>query len=254
MNDIKLRDDGRAADQLRPVKIIPHYTQYAEGSALIQMGDTWVVCTASVEDKAPPFLRGTGQGWVTAEYGMLPRATETRTRRESTRLNQSGRGQEIQRLIGRSLRAVVNLNELGERTIIVDCDVVQADGGTRTAAITGGFVALVLALRGLVEQGVFSQLPVKDFLAAVSVGLVQGQPRLDLNYAEDSHADVDMNVVCTGDGRFVETQGTAESRPFTIDELNELVKLAQLGIQQLIQQQWAVLGDLHPKGVAGSAE
>ncbi|MBI3948932.1 MAG: ribonuclease PH [Acidobacteria bacterium] len=245
MNDTSSRNDGRGADELRPVKITPHFTQYAEGSVLIQMGNTWVVCTASVEDRVPPFLRGTGQGWVTAEYGMLPRSTVTRSRRESQRFQPSGRTLEIQRLIGRSLRAVLDLKKLGERTITVDCDVLQADGGTRTASITGGFVALVIALRRLVEQGSLPLLPVMDYLAAVSVGLVGGEPRLDLNYAEDSRAEVDMNVACIGDGRFVEMQGTAESKPFTMEELSELLRLAQLGIKQLIQQQRAVLGELH---------
>jgi ribonuclease PH len=218
------------------------------------MGQTWVLCTASVEERVPSFLRGTGRGWVTAEYGMLPRSTQTRTARESVRINQSGRTQEIQRLIGRSLRAVVDLNKIGERTIIVDCDVIQADGGTRTASITGGYLALVLALRQTVEKGLISQLPVRDYLAAVSVGLINGQPMLDLNYDEDRRAEVDMNVVCTGDGRFVETQGTAESRPFTSEEHNELLRLAQLGIKQLIERQRSVLGELHVKGVAGLGE
>lgn len=254
MNDTKSRTDGRGHDELRPVKITPHFTHYAEGSVLIQMGNTWVVCTASIEERVPPFLRGTGQGWVTAEYGMLPRSTATRTQRESLRVHQSGRAQEIQRFIGRSLRAAVDLKKLGERTVIVDCDVIQADGGTRTASLTGGFVTLVMALRHLVEKGQLSQLPVSDYLAAVSVGLVEGQPRLDLDYAEDSRAEVDMNVVCLGDGRFVETQGTAESKPFTTEELNELLRLAQVGIKQLIQQQRSVLGELHAKGVASSVE
>jgi ribonuclease PH len=248
MKEIKPRNDGRGFEDLRPVKITPHFTRYAEGSVLIEMGQTRIVCTATLEDRVPPFLRGTGQGWVTAEYGMLPRSTESRTQRESTRFHQSGRTQEIQRLIGRSLRAVIDLKKLGERTVILDCDVLQADGGTRTAAITGGFVALVLALRRLVEKGVLAELPVFDYLAAVSVGLVGGRSRLDLNYAEDSQAEVDMNVVCLGDGRFVETQGTAESKPFTTDELHELLRLAQSGIQQLIQQQRSVLGELHPNG------
>jgi len=221
---------------------------------LIRMGQTWVICTASVEDRVPPFLRGSGRGWVTAEYGMLPRSTETRTTRESVRINQSGRTQEIQRLIGRSLRAVVDLNKIGERTIIVDCDVIQADGGTRTVSITGGYLALVLALRQMVEKGLLAQLPVRDYLAAVSVGLVQGQPLLDLNYAEDRCAEVDMNVVCTGDGRFVETQGTAESRPFTSEEHHELLRLAQLGIKELIELQRSVLGQWPAKGTASVGE
>jgi ribonuclease PH len=189
-----------------------------------------------------------------AEYGMLPRSTETRSHRESLRVSQSGRTQEIQRLIGRSLRAVVDFKRLGERTITVDCDVLQADGGTRTASITGGFVALVLALRQLVRQGVLSQLPVTDFLAAVSVGLVDGQPLLDLNYSEDSRAEVDMNVACIGDGRFVEAQATGESRPFTTEEFNELVRLAQSGINQLIERQRSVLGELHSREVASAGQ
>jgi len=254
MSEIRARKDGRAADELRPVTLTPHFTNYAEGSVFIQIGNTWVICTASIEDRVPPFLRGTGQGWVTAEYGMLPRSTETRTQRESVRIHQPGRTQEIQRLIGRSLRAVTDLKKLGEHTITVDCDVIQADGGTRTASITGGFVALVLALRQMEAKGLMSQLPVRDFLAAVSVGLVQGQPLLDLNYAEDRWAEVDMNVVCIGDGRYVEAQGTAESKPFTNEELIELLRLAQLGIKQLIQYQRAVLGELQPKGVASSVE
>ncbi len=210
----------------------------------MQVGKTWVICTASVDDRVPPFLKGTGQGWVTAEYGMLPRSTTSRVRRESLRLNQSGRTMEIQRLIGRSLRAVVDLKQIGERTIVVDCDVIQADGGTRTASITGGFVALALALRRMKEQGLLSRVPMNNYLAAVSVGLVQSQPLLDLDYAEDSTAEVDMNIVCLGDGRFVETQGTAESKPFTSEELNQLLSLAQKGIQQLIEHQRSVLGEL----------
>jgi ribonuclease PH len=244
MNDTNLRSDGRQANELRPIVITPHFTKYAEGSVLIQFGDTWVICTATVEERVPPFLRGAGRGWITAEYGMLPRSTDARTAREGLRLNQSGRTREIQRLIGRSLRAVVKLEEVGERTITVDCDVIQADGGTRTTAITGGFVALVLALRRLVEQGQFQRLPITDYLAAVSVGLVEGRPLLDLNYAEDRQAEVDMNVVCTSDGRLVETQGTAEGKPFTLEEMNQLLILAQSGIKNIIEHQRLVLGDL----------
>ncbi len=242
MSETNLRHDGRRPDQLRPVKITPHFTKYAEGSAFIQMGDTWVICNASVEDRVPPFLRGTGQGWITAEYAMLPRSTETRSYRESWRLNQPGRSQEIQRLIGRSLRAAVDLTQLGERTITVDCDVIQADGGTRTASITGGFVALVLALRKLKEQGLISQIPVKDYLAAISVGIVDGRPLLDLDYSEDSRAEVDMNVVCLGDERFVEAQATAEVAPFTLEQLNHLLRLAQSGIRELIAYVRHLLG------------
>jgi ribonuclease PH len=212
------------------------------------MGDTWIVCTTSIEDRVPPFLRGSGKGWLTAEYGMLPRATTIRTNRESSRNQVSGRTQEIQRLIGRSLRAVIDLNNIGERTIIIDCDVLQADGGTRTAAITGGFVALVLALRKLVERGGLERpLPVSDYLAAVSVGMIDGRPLLDLRYDEDSRAAVDMNVVCTGAGRFVEIQGTAESTPFTKQELETLLGLAQSGIESLIKVQKSILGELHPQ-------
>ncbi|MCS6803795.1 MAG: ribonuclease PH [Acidobacteriota bacterium] len=253
MNDTNVRPDGRRFDELRPIVITPDFTRYAEGSVLIQMGQTWVLCTASVEDRVPPFLRNSGQGWITAEYGMLPRSTSTRTARDGTRLQRSGRVMEIQRLIGRSLRAVLDLTQIGERTITVDCDVLQADGGTRTAAITGGYVALVLALRRLIEQGVIATMPVYDYLAAVSVGIVAGQMRLDLDYAEDSSAEVDMNVVCLGDGRFVETQGTAESKPYTADELNQLLSLAQIGIRQLIAHQRAVLGDIHFQRPAGAA-
>lgn len=252
MNDTNVRPDGRRFDELRPITITPDFTRYAEGSVLIQMGNTWVVCTASVEDRVPPFLRNSGQGWITAEYGMLPRATSTRTVRDGTRLQRSGRVMEIQRLIGRSLRAVLDLNQIGERTITIDCDVLQADGGTRTAAITGGYVAMVLALRRLIEQGVIATMPVHDYLAAVSVGLVTGQMRLDLDYAEDSCAEVDMNVVCLGDGRFVEVQGTAESKPYTTDELNQLITLAQAGIRQLIAHQRAILGDIHAHAVTGT--
>lgn len=254
MSETKLRADGRSADELRPVVITPHFTHYAEGSVFIQMGQTWVICTASVEERVPPFLRGSGRGWVTAEYGMLPRATDTRMARESGRANQSGRTQEIQRLIGRSLRAVVELDKMGERTIIVDCDVIQADGGTRTASITGGYLALVLALRQMLDKGLIAQLPVRDYLAAVSVGLVQGQPLLDLNYDEDRRAEVDMNVVCAGDGRFVEIQGTAESRPFTSEEFDQLLQLAQRGIKALIERQRSILGELTATGVARRGE
>jgi ribonuclease PH len=215
---------------------------HAEGSVLIEVGRTRVVCTASVEDRVPPFLRNTGKGWVTSEYGMLPRATSTRTQRESTAGKVGGRTQEIQRLIGRSLRAVTRLESLGERTIWVDCDVLQADGGTRTASITGGFVALVLALGKLREQGVISKVPVQDYVAATSIGVVHGVPMLDLAYDEDSKAEVDMNVVKTGNGRFIEVQGTAEGQPFGRDVLNELLDLADAGIRELIALQREVVG------------
>ncbi len=213
------------------------YTKHAEGSVLVQFGDTHVLCTASVEERVPPFLRDSGRGWVTAEYGMLPRSTNTRTDREAARGKQSGRTQEIQRLIGRSLRAVVDLQGLGARTIQVDCDVLQADGGTRTAAITGAFVALHDALSFLKEKNLISSLPVKDFVAAVSVGIYQGVPVLDLDYAEDSSCDTDMNVVMTGAGRYVEMQGTAEGAPFARAEADALLALAERGIAELIAHQ-----------------
>jgi ribonuclease PH len=217
---------------------------HAEGSVLIEVGRTRVVCTASVEERVPLFLRNTGKGWVTAEYGMLPRATSTRTQREATAGKVGGRTQEIQRLIGRSLRSVTRLPELGERTIWVDCDVIQADGGTRTASITGGFVALVLALRRLRETGVIRTLPVQDHVAATSVGVVAGTPMLDLAYEEDSRADVDMNIVKTGDGRFVEVQGTAEGPPFERTALDSLMELADAGIRELVEIQRTITGAL----------
>jgi len=221
------RQDGRRPDQIRPISITRDYLRHPEGSVLVEFGDTKVICTASVEDKVPPFLKGKGQGWVTAEYGMLPRSTNTRTSRE--RSGPSGRSQEIQRLVGRSLRVVVDMSKLGERTIWVDCDVIQADGGTRTAAITGGFVAVADAIGTLVKPGA-----VRDCVAAMSVGIVGGQPLLDLNYAEDSSAEVDMNVVMTGAGAFVEVQGTAEHTPFSKPRLDDLLTLAAAGIDRLI--------------------
>lgn len=236
------RVDARPADQLRPTRLTPHYLDHPEGSVLIEAGRTRVVCTASVEDKVPPFLRGAGKGWVTAEYGMLPRATSTRTARESSRGRPSGRTQEIQRLVGRSLRAVTTLEALGERTVWIDCDVIQADGGTRTAAITGGFVALVLALDRLRQAGTLSTLPIDDYVAAISVGIVGGMPVVDLAYAEDAAADVDMNVVKTGNGRFIEVQGTAERAPFDQGALDELLRLAGAAIAQLVGHQRDVVG------------
>jgi ribonuclease PH len=236
------RTDGRAAAQLRPTRMTPGFTMHAEGSVLVEAGRTRVICTASVEDRVPPFLRNTGKGWVTAEYGMLPRATSTRTQREATAGKVGGRTQEIQRLIGRSLRSVTRLPELGERTIWIDCDVIQADGGTRTAAITGGFVALVLALQRLKESGAIKSLPVQDHVAATSVGVVGGTPMLDLAYDEDSRADVDMNVVKTGDGRFIEVQGTAEGAPFERRVLEELMELADGGIRELVTIQRGIVG------------
>jgi ribonuclease PH len=242
-----MRSDGRAPDQLRTVTITPRYSKHAEGSALIEVGDTKVLCTASVEDRVPPFLKGKGEGWITSEYGMLPRATTSRVQRESGRGGPSGRTHEIQRLIGRSLRSVVDMKALGERTLWIDCDVIQADGGTRTASITGGFVALVEALRHMRKQGTFGELPVTDFVAATSVGKVNGGVLLDLAYGEDSSADVDMNIVKTGRGRFVEIQGTAETTPFSDDDLKDLMALADKGIRELIALQRKALGDFEFK-------
>ena len=226
------RQDGRRPDQIRPISITRDYLRHPEGSVLVEFGDTKVICTASVEDKVPPFLKGKGQGWVTAEYGMLPRSTNTRTSRE--RNGPSGRSQEIQRLVGRSLRVVVDMSKLGERTIWVDCDVIQADGGTRTAAITGAFVAVADAIGTLAKPGAPAGPLVRDCVAAMSVGIVGGQPLLDLNYAEDSSAEVDMNVVMTGAGAFVEVQGTAEHAPFSKARLDDLLTLAAAGIDRLI--------------------
>ena len=236
------RPGRRGADQLRSVRIQRDYTRHAEGSVLIEFGDTRVLCTASVEDKVPGFLRGRGQGWVTAEYGMLPRSTNTRTDREAARGRQSGRTQEIQRLIGRSLRAVTDMEKLGERTVQIDCDVIQADGGTRTAGITGAFVALHDAISVLMRRGLVAESPLRDFVAAVSVGIVEGAPVLDLDYAEDSACDTDMNVVMTGSGGFVEVQGTAEGAPFSQAQMDALMVLAQRGIVELIAKQKEALG------------
>ncbi|MBI4124258.1 MAG: ribonuclease PH [Betaproteobacteria bacterium] len=237
-----MRPSARRPEELRPVRITRRYTRHAEGSVLVEFGETRVLCTASVEERVPPFLRDSGRGWVTAEYGMLPRATNTRSEREAARGKQSGRTQEIQRLIGRSLRAVVDLASLGARTIQVDCDVLQADGGTRTAAITGAFVALHDSLTWLRDKGLIASLPVRDFVAAVSVGIYQGTPVLDLDYAEDSACGTDMNVVMTGAGGFVELQGTAEGEPFSQKQLDALVELAARGIGELIAQQKRALG------------
>ncbi len=232
-----MRPSQRAADALRTVRLIRHYTKHAEGSVLIECGDTKVICTASVEESVPSFLKGKGQGWVTAEYGMLPRSTGSRMRREAASGKQSGRTQEIQRLIGRSLRAVVDLHKLGERQILIDCDVIQADGGTRTASITGAFVALADAIAGLMAAGKLAESPLRDHVAAISVGVVAGQPVLDLDYIEDSGCETDMNVVMTGDGRFIEVQGTAEGAPFSRDEMNALMALAEKGIGELVALQ-----------------
>ncbi|HMO79434.1 MAG TPA: ribonuclease PH [Pyrinomonadaceae bacterium] len=225
------RPDNRTYDQIRNTKITPNISPYAEGSALIEVGGTKVICTASVEDRVPMFLRNKGVGWVTAEYAMLPRATNTRTQRETQR--PSGRTQEIQRLIGRSLRAVVDTKLLGERQIYIDCDVIQADGGTRCASISGAYVALALACRRLLKQGIISTSPILSEVAAISVGIIAGIPILDLAYAEDSEADVDMNVVCTGSGKFIELQGTAEREPFSRDQMDEMLVLAEKGVDAL---------------------
>lgn len=233
------RSDGRALDELRPVKITRNYTKAPEGSVLIEVGDTRVLCTATVEEKVPLFQKGTGKGWVTAEYAMLPRATQVRTQREATRGKLSGRTMEIQRLIGRSLRSVINMKKLGERTLWLDCDVIQADGGTRTAAITGAYVAMIDAVNCLLDKGLLKESPVTDTLAAVSVGKVEGVSVLDLAYCEDSVAEVDMNVVMTGSGKFVEIQGTAEEEPFDREELNQFLLLAEKGIRELIKKQAA---------------
>lgn len=238
------RPDGRGPEDLRPVRIERGFIKHAEGSVRVECGDTVVVCTASVENGVPSFLRGSGQGWVTAEYGMLPRSTHQRTPREASRGRQGGRTMEIQRLIGRSLRAVVNMAALGERTVWLDCDVLQADGGTRTASVTGAFVALVEALGAMRRRRELPYLPVADFLAAVSVGIVDGEAVLDLGYAEDSRAEVDMNLVATRGGRFVEIQGTAERRPFDAQQLQRLIALGTAGLGQLMAVQEQVLGDL----------
>ncbi len=237
-----MRPSKRRPDELRPIAIDRHYTRHAEGSVLIAFGDTRVICTASVEDGVPGFLRGRGQGWVTAEYGMLPRSTHTRTDREAARGKQSGRTQEIQRLIGRSLRAVTDLAGLGERTVKLDCDVIQADGGTRAASVTGAFIALYDAVGTLLRRGALSASPIRDFVAAVSVGLYEGAPVIDLDYAEDSGCDTDMNVVMTGSGGFVEIQGTAEGEPFSPAQMDALLALAMQGIAELIAKQKAALG------------
>ncbi len=238
------RHDGRRQDQLRPVSIEPDYLDHAEGSAMIRFGNTWVLCTVSMEDRVPPFLRGTGGGWVTAEYGMLPRSTNTRTDREAARGRQSGRSQEIQRLIGRALRSVTNLDLLGERSFLVDCDVIRADGGTRTASITGSCVALAQALHRLVKDGVVASLPMSGLVGAVSVGVVEAQGALDLDYPEDSSAEVDFNVVMTDDGRFVEVQGTAEGAAFDRAMMDRLIDLAAGGIRDLNVEQRKALAQV----------
>lgn len=243
-----MRPSKRRPDQLRSVQITRHYTRHAEGSVLIECGDTRIICTASVDEKVPLFLRGKGQGWLTAEYGMLPRSTNERMQREAAKGKQSGRTMEIQRLIGRALRAVVDLEKLGERTIWIDCDVIQADGGTRTASITGAFLAMAIATGKLVKSGVIKTSPVTDYLAAISVGMDKEEGLLlDLNYEEDSAAEVDMNIIMTGSGRFVELQGTGEEATFSREDLNGLLSLAEKGIQTLIQKQKEVLGETLPE-------
>jgi len=241
------RTDGRAAAELRPTKVTPGFLAHAEGSVLIEVGRTRVICAATIEDRVPPFLRNSGKGWVTAEYGMLPRATSTRTQREATAGKVGGRTQEIQRLIGRSLRSVTKLTDLGERTIWIDCDVIQADGGTRTASITGGFVALALALQKMRELALIRDIPLTDYVAATSVGIVDGCALLDLAYDEDSRAEVDMNFVKTGDGRFIELQGTAEGKPFDKRALDALMSLADSGIKDLIDIQKSIVGEIVKK-------
>ncbi len=238
-----MRPSERAPDAMRSVKITRHYTKHAEGSVLIEFGDTKVLCTASVEERVPGFLRGKGQGWITAEYGMLPRSTGSRMDREAARGKQGGRTMEIQRLIGRSLRAVADLKALGERSITIDCDVIQADGGTRTASITGGYVALADAVAHLRKEGLISSDPLRQYVGSVSVGIYQGTPVLDLDYAEDCNAETDMNVVMNDAGQFIEVQGTAEGHPFSQDELNAMLTLAKKGIGELIERQRAALAE-----------
>ncbi|PLR75359.1 ribonuclease PH [Bacillus sp. V3-13] len=249
-----MRVDGRERNQLRPVHIETNYIKHPEGSVLISVGDTKVICAATIEDRVPPFMRGEGKGWITAEYAMLPRATEQRTIRESSKGKVSGRTMEIQRLIGRALRSIVTLEALGERTVWIDCDVIQADGGTRTASITGAFVAMAIALHKLYEAKSIKTFPVSNFLAATSVGILSdGQPVLDLNYAEDSNAEVDMNIVMTGNGEFVELQGTGEESTFSYDQLQELIKLAQEGLMELFEYQKEALGDEITALIKGSS-
>lgn len=240
-----MRIDDRQLNQIRAVKITPQFTAYAEGSVLVEFGNTKVICTATVEPGVPQFIKGTGKGWVTAEYGMLPRSTHTRMRRDKAA--SSGRTQEIQRLIGRSLRAITNLQALGERQIVVDCDVIQADGGTRTAAITGGFVALAMAMKHLLNQNLLLNIPLHDYVAAVSCGMVEGTGRLDLNYLEDSSAEVDMNFVLTGRGKFVEIQGTAEANPFSESEMSEMTSLARIGLEELFKKQEQIIGNFYKR-------
>lgn len=239
-----IRLDGRGSDELRPLKITRNFIKYAEGSCLIEVGDTKVICTASVEDKVPPFLKNSGQGWVTAEYGMLPRSCETRTQRETGKGGVSGRSQEIQRLVGRAVRSVADLSAFGERTVWLDCDVIQADGGTRTASITGAFVAFVDACAVMKKDNIVKKMPFSDLIAAISVGVVMSEELLDLNYKEDSNASVDMNVIMTAAGRIVEVQATAEGAPFTMNRFNNLMALAQKGIAKIITEVKGQLSDV----------
>jgi len=239
-----MRSDGRKPTQLRPLKITPRYIKSADGSVLIEMGDTKVICTAKLEERVPPFLRNSGKGWITAEYGMLPASSQQRIGRESSRGKIGGRTHEIQRLIGRSLRAITDLRSLGERTVWIDCDVIQADGGTRTASITGAYVALIEAARNWREGGVMNVEPIRDSVAAVSIGIVEGKILLDLCYEEDSKADVDMNFVMTGSGKFIEVQGTAESSPFTKKQMERMAEIAQQGIKELLKSQKKVIASL----------
>ncbi|CAG7630756.1 Ribonuclease PH [Paenibacillus solanacearum] len=250
-----MRNDGRAANQARPVKITTNYNKHAEGSVLIEVGDTKVICTATVEDRVPPFMKGQGKGWITAEYSMLPRATAVRNQRESAKGKLGGRTMEIQRLIGRALRSVVHLEALGERSVTLDCDVIQADGGTRTTSITGAFVAMAIAIDKLARDKHLSRYPITDFLGSISVGIIQNKALLDLNYEEDSKAMVDMNVVMTGAGKFVEVQGTGEEAPFSRQELDELLALAESGIASMIAEQEQALGPIADRirGAAGAA-
>jgi ribonuclease PH len=240
----KMRHDGRQQDEARAVRITTDYIKHAEGSVLIEVGDTKVICTASIEERVPPFMKGQGKGWITAEYSMLPRATQVRNQREAAKGKLGGRTMEIQRLIGRALRSVVRLEKLGERTITLDCDVIQADGGTRTTSITGAFIAMVMAMHKLVRDQKLASLPVTDYLASISVGIIHGEALLDLNYEEDSKAIVDMNVVMTGNGQFVELQGTGEEAPFSREELNRLLELAEIGIVRFIDAQKQALGPI----------
>ena len=243
LRSVKYREDGRAENQLRKIKITRDFNLYAEGSVLIEFGNTKVICTASVSEKVPPFLKGQGKGWITAEYSMIPRATGERNQRESAKGKLSGRTMEIQRLIGRALRTAIDLDKLGERTVTIDCDVIQADGGTRTTSISGGHIALALAMTKFVNEGILAENPIISNVAAISVGIVGGTPMLDLKYSEDSAAEVDMNVVMNGEGRFVEVQGTGEEATYTRAELNELLDLAEAGINEIIELQNRVIGE-----------